>query len=53
MVSSEMEELIHVADRVRVMHEGELAGELPRAEVCEERILRLATGVEGRRSGAA
>jgi ribose transport system ATP-binding protein len=52
MISSEMEELIHVADRILVMHEGELQGELSREEVSEEAILHLATGRE-KPSGAA
>ena len=43
-VSSEMEEVIGLADRVLVMHEGRLAGELPRDHVSEEAIMRLATG---------
>jgi len=42
--SSEMEELLELADRVLVMHEGRIAGELARAELDEERVMRLATG---------
>lgn len=42
--SSEMEEVIGMSDRVIVMHEGALAGELPRAELSEESIMHLATG---------
>lgn len=42
--SSEMEEVLGLADRVLVMHEGRLAGELSRAEMSEEAIMRLATG---------
>ena len=42
--SSEMEELISLADRICVMHEGRLAGELRRDEFNEERIMHLATG---------
>jgi ribose transport system ATP-binding protein len=42
--SSEMEEVIGMSDRVLVMHEGALAGELPRAELSEESIMHLATG---------
>ena len=42
--SSEMEELISLADRICVMHEGRLAGELQRDEFNEERIMQLATG---------
>jgi len=43
-VSSEMEEVLGMADRVLVMHEGKLAGELPRDQLSEEAIMRLATG---------
>ena len=42
--SSEMEEVLGLADRVLVMHEGRLAGELSRAELSEEAVMRLATG---------
>ncbi len=41
MVSSEMPELIQVADRILVMSRGRIAGELPRATTQEE-IMRLA-----------
>ena len=46
--SSEMEEIIGMSDRVLVMHEGRIAGELNRAELTEESIMRLATGDESR-----
>jgi ribose transport system ATP-binding protein len=42
--SSELDEIISLADRALVMHEGRLAGELSRAELSEEAIMRLATG---------
>ncbi len=46
MVSSEMPELIQVADRILVMSQGRIAGELPRAtaqgEITQEEIMRLA-----------
>ena len=48
--SSEMEELLAVSDRVLVMHEGRIAGDLARHEVSEAAIMRLATG--GDREGA-
>jgi rhamnose transport system ATP-binding protein len=44
MVSSELLEVLGMADRVLVMREGRLAGELTRAEATEETIMRLATG---------
>lgn len=43
-VSSEMEEILGMADRALVMHEGAIAGELNRSELCEETIMQLATG---------
>lgn len=46
MITSDMEELLGVADRVVVMHEGRLAGELPREKLNEEAVMRLATGVK-------
>jgi ribose transport system ATP-binding protein len=42
--SSEMEEILGLADRALVLHEGRLAGELSRAELSEEAVMRLATG---------
>jgi len=46
--SSELEEIIGLADRALVMHEGRLAGELPRAELSEQALMRLATGDDER-----
>lgn len=43
-VSSELEEILHLADRILVMHRGRIAGELRRDEATEERIMQLATG---------
>jgi len=44
MISSELPEVLGMADRVLVMHEGRLTGELSRAEADEESVVRLATG---------
>jgi ABC-type sugar transport system ATPase subunit len=41
MVSSELPELLHVADRIVVMRQGRISGELPRGTTQEE-IMRLA-----------
>ncbi len=43
-VSSEMEEVLGMADRVLVMHEGAITGELSREQLNEEAIMQLATG---------
>ena len=44
MVSSELEEIIGLSDRVLVMHEGKCTGILTQNEISEERIMELATG---------
>jgi ribose transport system ATP-binding protein len=44
-VSSDLEEILGIADRVLVMHEGRLAGELSRGQMSEQSIMRLATGL--------
>ena len=44
MISSDMEEVIGVSDRVAVMHEGRISGVLNRDQFSEENILHLAVG---------
>ena len=44
MISSEMPEVIGMSDRIYVMHEGTIRGELPRSEFSQERIMQLAIG---------
>jgi ribose transport system ATP-binding protein len=44
MISSDMEEVIGVSDRVAVMHEGAISGFLSRDRFSEENILTLAVG---------
>jgi rhamnose transport system ATP-binding protein len=44
MISSELPEVLGMADRVLVMHEGRITGEISRADANEERIMRAATG---------
>jgi ribose transport system ATP-binding protein len=44
MISSDMEEVLGMSDRVLVLHEGRLAGELSKSQLSEEAIMRLATG---------
>jgi len=41
MISSELPEVIGMSDRVLVIHEGRLAGELARGEATQERIMSL------------
>lgn len=47
MVSSDLPEVLGVADRVVVMREGCVAGELNRAEATQEKCLKLALPVTG------
>jgi ribose transport system ATP-binding protein len=44
MISSDMEEVLHVSDRVAVMHEGRITGVLERPQCSEENIMQLAVG---------
>jgi ribose transport system ATP-binding protein len=46
MITSDLEELLGVSDRVVVMHEGRITGELNRDQLTEEAVMRLATGGE-------
>ncbi len=44
MISSELPEVLGMSDRILVMHEGRLTGELSRADATQEKIMHLATG---------
>jgi ribose transport system ATP-binding protein len=44
MISSDMEEVLNVSDRVAVMHEGRITGVLDRRDCTEENIMQLAVG---------
>jgi ribose transport system ATP-binding protein len=44
VISSDMEEVLGISDRVAVMHEGMITGILERADCTEEAIMRLAIG---------
>lgn len=43
-ISSEMSELLGMSDRIVVMHEGVIMGELSKAEATQDKVLRLASG---------
>lgn len=43
VISSEMPEVIGISDRILVMHEGKLRGELTRREVTQEKIMSMMT----------
>jgi ribose transport system ATP-binding protein len=47
MISSDMEEVIGVSDRIVVLREGRIAGELPRSSFSEHNVLKLAVGAIG------
>ena len=44
MISSDMEEVIGISDRIVVMHEGAISGFLERADFSEQNVLGLAVG---------
>jgi D-xylose transport system ATP-binding protein len=46
MISSELEEVLGMSDRIMVMHEGRTNGVLDIHEATQERCMALATGIE-------
>ena len=48
MISSDMEEVLNLSDRIAVMHEGHISGFLSRREASEEAIMALAVGGAGK-----
>ncbi len=48
MISSDMEEVIGVSDRVAVMHEGQISGILAKDQLDQENVLLLAVGKSAR-----
>jgi ribose transport system ATP-binding protein len=52
MISSDLEEVLGVSDRIAVMHEGRIAGTLARLEFSEAAVMHLAVGLAGRESAA-
>jgi len=45
VISSDMEEILGLSDRLAVMHEGRITGVLERDECAEENVMRLAVGI--------
>ena len=46
LISSDLPEVLALADNVLIMHEGRMTGYLHREDANEEEILRLALGLE-------
>lgn len=49
MISSELPEVLRMSDRIVVMRQGRITGELSRSEATQERVMELATGLHGER----
>ena len=45
MISSEMEELLGMSDRIIVLHEGKVSGELSKEQFSQDKVLELASGI--------
>jgi rhamnose transport system ATP-binding protein len=45
MISSELPEVLGMADRVIVLHEGRITAQLSRAEATEDAVMRAAAGL--------
>jgi ribose transport system ATP-binding protein len=44
IISSDMEEVLHLSDRIAVMHEGRITGVLDEADCNEQNVMQLAVG---------
>jgi len=44
VISSDLPEVLGISDRIVVMHDGRIAGVLPRGEATQEKVMTLATG---------
>ena len=53
LISSDMEEVLGVSDRIAVMHEGRISGFLDRKEFSEHNVLQLAVGRANRKEEVA
>ena len=52
MISSEMQEILGMSDRIFIMHNGKIVAELNREEATQERILEYAAGLRGKEEDA-
>lgn len=46
MVSSEMQEVLAISDRILVMHEGEMSGIIERKDFTQEKVMKYAAGLQ-------
>jgi len=53
VISSELPEVIGMCDRILVMHEGRIAGEISHSEATQEKVMHYATGGDGTDAAAA
>jgi rhamnose transport system ATP-binding protein len=53
LISSDLPEVIGMADRILVLHEGRVTAEIARAHATEEAVMTAATGQTGGRAAAA
>ena len=53
LISSELEEVLSMSDRVLVMREGRVAGEFGRGEATQEAVMAAATGAKTANGGRA
>ncbi|BBL79165.1 ribose import ATP-binding protein RbsA [Rubrobacter xylanophilus] len=53
LISSELEEILSMSDRVIVMREGRISGEFGREEATQENIMAAATGIRGTSAAVA
>jgi ABC-type sugar transport system ATPase subunit len=47
VISSDLQEVLRLADRVLVMHDGRITGEFARAKATQEAVLTAALGNRG------
>jgi rhamnose transport system ATP-binding protein len=53
MISSELPEVLGMADRILVMHEGRISADIARADANEERVMSAALGASPSMLGKA
>ena len=46
MISSDLPEVLGISDRIMVMREGAVSGELSRDEANQEAVMKLAVGIK-------